>query len=126
MLASVLGGMPATGAIARTSVNVRSGAKTRLAAVFHALFLILVVLVLSPVISHVPTAALGGVLIGTSYRIASPANLKELLKTTKLNITTIAITSMSVLLIDLIWGIIIGSVFINIANLLQRKLQRQH
>lgn len=126
LFASVLGGMPATGAIARTSVNVRSGARTRLASIFHALFLVLVVLVLSPVISHVPTAALGGVLIGTSYRIASPANLKELLKTTKLNIATIAITSMSVLLIDLIWGIIIGSIFISVGQFVQRKLQRKH
>ena len=73
--------MPATGAIARTSVNVRSGGKTRVAAILHAIFLIAVVLLLSPIISRVPTAALAGVLIGVSYRIASPANLLELLKT---------------------------------------------
>ncbi len=124
VVASVMGGMPATGAIARTSVNVRSGAKSRMAAIFHALFLIVVVIILNPIISHVPTAALAGVLIGTSYRIASPANLRELLKTTKLNVATIAITSASVLLIDLIWGIIIGSIFYNLIDQIQKKLKR--
>ncbi len=124
MVASLFGGMPATGAIARTSVNVRSGAKSRMAAVFHALFLILVVLILNPVISHVPTAALAGVLIGTSYRIASPANLKELLKTTPLNIATIAVTSLAVLFIDLIWGIAIGTIFYFALSRTFKGLQR--
>jgi SulP family sulfate permease len=124
MVASLFGGMPATGAIARTSVNVRSGAKSRMAAVFHALFLVLVVLLLNPVISHVPTAALAGVLIGTSYRIASPANLKELLKTTPLNIATIAVTSLAVLFIDLIWGIAIGTIFYFAMTRIFKGLQR--
>jgi SulP family sulfate permease len=82
---SLMGGMPATGAIARTSVNVRSQAKSRIAAITHAIFLLVVVLVLNPVISHVPTAALAAVLLGTSYRIAKPATLKELLRTTRLD-----------------------------------------
>jgi SulP family sulfate permease len=123
LFASLLGGMPATGAIARTSVNVRSGGKTRMAAILHAIFLIAVVLLLSPIISRVPTAALAGVLIGVSYRIASPANLLELLKTTKLNISTIVVTSMSVLFIDLIWGIIIGSIYYNIVLVISKRLQ---
>ena len=77
---SLMGGMPATGAIARTSVNVRSQAKSRIVAITHAIFLLVVVLVLNPVISHVPTAALAAVLLGTSYRIAKPTTLKELLR----------------------------------------------
>ena len=124
MVASVFGGMPATGAIARTSVNVRSGAKTRMSALFHAIFLVVVVLLLNPVISRVPTAALAGVLIGTSYRIASPANLKELMKTTKINIAAIFITAFSVLFIDLIWGILIGTVFFFLATKISEFIKR--
>ena len=108
LVASALGGIPATGAIARTSVNVRSGASTRFAAITHSLFLILVITMLGPVISHVPTATLAAVLIGTSIRIASPQRMRELLRTTGPNEIVLLVTAFSVLFIDLIWGIAIG------------------
>jgi SulP family sulfate permease len=108
LVASMVGGIPATGAIARTSVNVRSGASTRFAAISHSIFLIVVVTTLAPVISHVPTAALAAVLIGTSYRIANPVRMKELLRTTSTNEAILIATAFAVLLIDLIWGIAIG------------------
>ena len=110
MVSSVVGGMPATGAIARTSVNIRSKAQSRISSITHALFLILVVLVLNPVISHIPTAALGAVLIGTSYRIASPANLRELLQTTRLDAVTLLVTAALVVWIGLIWAIALSTV----------------
>ena len=110
LFASLLGGIPATGAIARTSVNVRSGATTRLAAIAHSAFLILIITSLGPVISHVPTATLAAVLIGTSIRIASPMRLREVLRTTGPDEIIMMITAASVLLIDLIWGIAIGVV----------------
>ncbi len=109
VVSSLVGGMPATGAIARTSVNIRSHAHSRISAITHAGFLILVVLVLNPVIGHIPTAALGAVLLGTSYRIASPANLRELLKTTRLDAATLLITALLVVLIGLIWAIALST-----------------
>ncbi len=109
MLSSLIGGMPATGAIARTGVNIRSGAASRLSAIFHAAFLLAVVLILSPIISQIPTAALAGVLLGTSYRMASPANLREILRTTRLDSSILLITAAIVIFIDLIWGIAIGT-----------------
>ncbi len=109
VVSSLVGGMPATGAIARTSVNIRSHAQSRISAITHAGFLILVVLVLNPVIGHIPTAALGAVLLGTSYRIASPANLRELLKTTRLDALTLLITALLVVLIGLIWAIALST-----------------
>ncbi len=109
MVSSFVGGMPATGAIARTSVNIRSKAASRISAITHAGFLVLVVLVLGPVISHIPTAALGAVLIGTCYRIASPANLKELLRTTRLDAATLLITALLVVVIGLIWAIAVST-----------------
>ena len=112
------GGLPATGAIARTSVNVRSGARTRLAAMIHALFLLLVVFVLAPIVSIIPTAALAGVLLGTSLRIANPRSVAEALRTTSSMRTTYVITAVSVIAIDLIWGIAIGL----LAHQLLRKI----
>lgn len=108
MTSAIFGGLPATGAIARTSVNVRSGARTRLAAIFHALFLLLVVFILAPLVSYIPTAVLAGVLLGTSLRIANPRSVKEALRTVRSEAITYLITALSVVAIDLIWGIIIG------------------
>jgi len=123
IVASALGGIPATGAIARTSVNVRSGARTRFAAVAHSLFLILVITSLSSVISRVPTATLAAVLIGTSIRIASPKRLIEVLRTTGPNEGVLVVTAISVLLIDLIWGIAIGiTLHVILTKFLKKKV----
>jgi len=108
LAASVMGGMPATGAIARTSVNVRSHAKSRLASIFHAVVLLLIALIAAPLVSAIPTAAIAGVLLGTSYRILNPASIMESLRTTKVEAATMLVTAVSVLAIDLIWGMAIG------------------
>ena len=121
MASSLVGGMPATGAIARTGVNIRSGAKSRLSAIFHAIFLLAVVLILSPIISNIPTTALAGVLLGTSYRMASPTNLREILRTTKLDSSILLVTALIVIFVDLIWGIAIGTVLYFIFTKLKRK-----
>lgn len=108
LVASLFGGMPATGAIARTSVNVRSHARTRLASMFHAAVLLFVALVAAPWVSHIPAAAIAAVLIGTSYRILNPGAIRESLRTTKTEASVIVITAVATLAIDLIWGIAIG------------------
>ncbi|MFM8204789.1 MAG: SulP family inorganic anion transporter [Actinomycetales bacterium] len=119
---AAVGGMPATGAIARTSVNVHSGARTRFAAVAHSLFLLVVVLFLAPLVSLIPTAALAGVLLGTSLRIANPASFREAWQTTFEIKTVYLVTALSVLVIDLIWGIVIG---ILLNELLKSNLERK-
>ena len=106
--ASLMGGMPATGAIARTSVNVRSHAKSRMASIFHAVVLLLIALIAAPLVSYIPTAAIAGVLLGTSYRILNPTSIVESLRTTKPEAATLVVTAISVLAIDLIWGMAIG------------------
>jgi len=106
--ASIFGGMPATGAIARTSVNVRSHAKSRLASVFHALILLLIAVVAAPLVSAIPTAVIAGLLLGTSYRILNPVSIMESLRTTKSEAATLIVTAFSTVAIDLIWGMAIG------------------
>ena len=106
--ASVFGGMPATGAIARTSVNVRSHAKSRLASIFHALVLLIIALIAAPLVSHIPTAVIAGLLLGTSYRILNPVSIMESLRTTKSEASVLVVTAISTVAIDLIWGMAIG------------------
>jgi SulP family sulfate permease len=106
--ASLFGGMPATGAIARTSVNVRSHATSRLSAAFHAVVLLIIVFIAAPLVSQIPSAAIGAVLIGTSFRMLNPRSIIESLRTTRSVAATLIITAVSTLAIDLIWGIAIG------------------
>lgn len=106
--ASLLGGMPATGAIARTSVNVHAGARTRWASAIHAIAILVFVVFLSALVQQIPMAALAGVLLGTSFRIASPSSVREALRTTRLERVSLLVTAVAVLAIDLIWGILIG------------------
>jgi SulP family sulfate permease len=122
IVASLFGGMPATGAIARTSVNVRSHAKTRVAAMVHSFVLLLVVILFSPLVSAIPTAAIAGVLIGTSYRILNPGSLRESLQTTKSEASVLIITALVTLFIDLIWGIAVGIIAHFITNRINRRI----
>ena len=105
---SFVGGMPSTGAIARTGVNVRSHANSRIAAMIHALVLLIITLFLAPVFSQIPTAAIAGVLIGTSFRIFNKATMLEIFSSSKSNIATFLVTAVVTLGVDLIWGIIAG------------------
>lgn len=106
--ASILGGMPATGAIARTAVNVNAGARTRLAAVVHSLVLLAFVFALGGIVSHIPTAVLAGVLLGASWRIANPASILENMRTTWPNRLSYLATAAVVVSVDLMWGIVVG------------------
>lgn len=121
--ASLVGGMPATGAIARTAVNVNAGARTRSATVIHSLVLLLFVFVLGSVVSEIPLAVLAGVLLGASWRIASPSTILESLRTTWPDRLAYIVTAVGVLAIDLIWGIVIGLVTHLLASAVERRTQ---
>jgi SulP family sulfate permease len=121
-IASIFGGMPATGAIARTNVNVRSGGVTRISAMAHSIFLLIIVLFLAPIFSHIPSAAIAGVLIGTSFRIFNKASMVEILRSTKSNIFIYLITALVTVSIDLIWGIAVGIALYLIMNYFKRAI----
>ena len=120
---AMAGGLPSTGAIARTGVNVRAGARTRLSAIFHACFLLFIILIIAPIVAVIPTAVLAGVLLGTSIRIANPRSVKEALTTTKSEAIVYLATAISVVVIDLIWGIAIGVAIHQIIKARKPKLQ---
>ena len=119
--ASVFGGMPATGAIARTNVNVRSGATTRLAAMIHSMVLLVIVIFLAPIFSQIPSAAIAGVLIGTSFRIFNKASMLEIFKSSKSNIFIYIATAIVTVSVDLIWGIGFGIALYLLINLVKKS-----
>jgi SulP family sulfate permease len=120
-VASVFGGMPATGAIARTNVNVRSGATSRLAAMIHSLVLLVIVIFLAPIFSQIPSAAIAGVLIGTSFRIFNKASMLEIFKSSKINVFIYTATAVVTVSVDLIWGIGFGIALYLLINLVKKS-----
>lgn len=102
------GGMPATGAIARTAVNVRSGARTRASAIVHSLALLAVVYLATSVVAAIPLAALSGVLMVTAARMISPAIIKQVLRSTRSDAMVFVITTIITVSFDLIVAVGIG------------------
>jgi SulP family sulfate permease len=108
LAASLFGGMPATGAIARTAVNVRAGARTRLAAAFHALVLLLVVFFGGGLVAEIPLAALAGVLMVTAMRMVEPHNVRAVLRATRSDAVVLVLTAAATIAFDLIVAVEIG------------------
>lgn len=109
--AGLFGGMPATGAIARTAVNVRSGGRTRLASATHAIVLLIVVLAASAVVSEIPLAALAGVLMMTAARMVSPSTAKRVMRSGRSSAAVFGITLLVTVAFDLIVAVGIGLAF---------------
>ncbi|MGW4731438.1 SulP family inorganic anion transporter [Streptomyces shenzhenensis] len=108
--APLFGGVPATGAIARTAVNVRTGAGSRLAALTHAAVLAVIVFAAAPLVSKIPLAALAGVLLATAIRMVEVGSLKAMAKATRSDAVILVLTAAATLVLDLVYAVIIGLV----------------
>ena len=106
--AGIFGGMPATGAIARTAVNVRSGGRSRLSAIIHSLVLLATIYLASTVVSQVPLAALAGVLMVTAARMVSVATVRSVVGSTRSDTVVFVITAIITVTFDLIVAVGIG------------------
>jgi len=110
LAAPLFGGVPATAAIARTAVNVRSGARSRLAALTHAAVLLVAVLVAAPLVGRIPLAALAGVLIATAVHMVRVSSLSALLRSTRGDAVVLTTTVGATILLDLVTAVLLGLV----------------
>ncbi len=106
--AGFFGGMPATGAIARTAVNVRSGARTRLAAIVHAALLLVIVLAAAGIVSQIPLAALAGVLMVTAARMVSISTFRRVARSGRSSAAVFIVTALVTVIFDLVVAVGIG------------------
>jgi sulfate permease, SulP family len=88
----MFGGLPATGAIARTATNIRSGAQSPMAGMIHALTLLCILLFAAPLVSYVPMAALAGILMIVAYNMGEWREIPQLLKLTRTDISIWLVT----------------------------------
>ena len=121
------GGIPATAAIARTSVAIKSGARTRLCGIFHALFILASMLLLGPLMARIPLSALAGVLLVTAWRMNEWDTIKYIFsRKFKGGIVKFLVTMIATVLFDLTVAIIIGVIIALILTAVKlSKLQTQ-
>ncbi|MFI1224183.1 MULTISPECIES: SulP family inorganic anion transporter [unclassified Streptomyces] len=110
LAAPLFGGVPATAAIARTAVNVRSGAGSRLAALTHAAVLAVIVFAAAPLVSKIPLAALAGVLLATAIRMVEVGALRTMVRATRSDAIVLVLTAVATLALDLVHAVVIGLV----------------
>ena len=106
----LFGGLPATGAIARTATNIRSGARTPVAGMIHALTLLGVLLVAAPLVAFIPLAVLASILLVVAYNMGEWAEIPELLKLTKMDISVWLVTFTLTVFADLTLAVEVGMV----------------
>ena len=108
MASGLFGGLPATGAIARTAVNVRSGARTRVGSISHAVVLLVIIMALAPLVSRIPLAALAGVLVGTALRMIDLLLASRIVRSTRADRNTFLLTLGCTVVLDLIAAVLLG------------------
>jgi len=113
IVSPMFGGLPATGAIARTATNVRSGARTPVAGMIHSLTLLMILLFAAPLASHVPLVVLAGILMVVSYNMGEWAETGKILRLSKSDISvwlaTFALTVFADLTVAVEFGMILAA-----------------
>lgn len=110
VVSPIFGGIPATGAIARTMTNINNGGKTPVAGIVHAIVLLLILIFLMPLAKFIPMACLAGVLVVVSYNMSGWRVFKGLLKNPKSDVTVLLITFFLTVIFDLTVAIEVGLV----------------
>ena len=108
MASAFFGGIPVTGVIARSATNIQAGAKTRLAAILHAMLILAVILWLSPLGTLIPKAALAGVLAAVALRMVEVHVLRKLWRGSRAEAIVFVITAGAIVVTDLIDGVQVG------------------
>lgn len=108
VLAGLIGGLPVTSVIVRSSVNVSTGANSKWSAIFHGIFLFVCVAFLPTYLNLIPYAALAAILMVTGFKLASPKLFAQMWKEGRYQFAPFIITLLSIIFTDLLTGILIG------------------
>ncbi|MEA4966632.1 MAG: SulP family inorganic anion transporter [Bacteroidaceae bacterium] len=108
LVVPIFGGIPVTGAIARTMTNINNGVKTPVAGIVHAVFILLIFLFLMPLAAYIPFACLAGILVVVAYNMSEWRNFKALLKNPVADVIVLLVTFFLTVIFDLTIAIEIG------------------
>jgi MFS superfamily sulfate permease-like transporter len=108
LLCGLLGALPMTGVIVRSSANVDSGARTRLSAMLHGVWLLAAIVAAPALLRSIPTAALAAILVYTGYKLAAPSKLRALARAGRGELAICLATMAAIVATDLLTGVLIG------------------
>lgn len=110
-ISGLVGGLPITAVIVRSSANAEAGARTKSSSFFHGIWLLLTVLLAAPLVNHIPYAVLAVILIRTGYNLAKPKMIRSVYRLGREQFLPFIVTIIAVLLTDLLIGVLIGIVY---------------
>ena len=122
ILSGLIGGLPMTSVIVRTSANVNSGGRTKLATIAHGIFLLAAVITIPTILNKIPLACLAAILLMIGYKLASPSVFKHMWKSGKYQFVPFIVTVVAVVFTDLLQGVGIGLV-VSIFYILRANLK---
>jgi MFS superfamily sulfate permease-like transporter len=124
-LSGLIGGLPMTSVVVRTTANIKSGARTKLSAILHGLLLLISVLTIPAILNMIPLATLAAILLLIGYKLASPAKIKHFWEQGKYQFIPFISTLVAVVVTDLLKGVAIGMV-ISVIFVLRGNLKRAY
>ncbi len=108
VISGLIDGIPITSVIVRSSVNLNAGAQTKISAILHGLFLLICILLLSPILNFIPLASLATILLLTGYKLAKISLFKEMYKNELNQFIPFVATIIAIVFTDLIIGVLLG------------------
>jgi len=125
IISSLLGGLPMTSVVVRTSANSNAGAKSKMSAIIHGILLLLSVLTIPAILNKIPLATLAAILLLVGYKLAKPATFKHFWKNGKYQFIPFIATLLAVVFMDLLKGVALG-IIISIIFILKGNLKRAY
>ncbi|TWT57374.1 Carbonic anhydrase 2 [Thalassoglobus neptunius] len=120
---SLVGGLPVTSVIVRSSVNVNAGGKTKISAVFHGVLLVICVAFFPAYLNMIPLAALAAILLVTGFKLASPTVFRQMWADGRYQFIPFIVTILAIVFTDLLIGILVG-LFVSVLFILNSNLRR--
>lgn len=125
MISSVIGGLPITSVVVRSSANANSGATSKVSTIIHGILLLICVLAIPRILNLIPLATLAAVLLLVGYKLASPAKIKHFLAKGKFQYIPFMVTLAAVVFTDLLTGVAVG-LLISVIFILQGNMKRAY
>lgn len=125
ILSGLIGGIPVTQVIVRSSANVQSGGKTKLATIFHGLLLLLSIILIPTLLNKIPLAVLASVLLMVGYKLANPALFKGMFRLGKSQFIPFIVTVIGVVFTDILVGIALGMA-VSVVSILIENYKNSH
>lgn len=125
VISGLIGGLPITQVIVRSSANIQSGGRTKMSAIIHGFFLLISVILIPTVLNLIPLSVLAAVLLLVGYKLAKPSTFKNMWKAGWMQFVPFMVTITGIVFIDLLWGIGLG-LAVGIVVILYKSFQNSH